>query len=73
MAGDKTELRGLNRKLSLNVGISLARRLVMLHAVRIESSLKEIDNAAMFKLAGLNFKQVVGESEEPKTCIAQLA
>ena len=73
VAGDKTELRGLNRELSRNVGISLTRRLVMLHAVRTESSLKEIDNAAMFKLASLNLEQIVRESEEPETCIAQLA
>jgi len=45
----------------------------MFHAVRTEASLKEIDNAAMFKLAGLNLKQIVRESEEPETCIAQLA
>jgi hypothetical protein len=45
----------------------------MFHAVCAESSLKEIDNAAMFKLASLNLEQIVRESEEPETCIAQLA
>jgi hypothetical protein len=46
---------------------------MVLDAVCTESPFKQIDNAAMFKLAGLNFKQVVGQSEEPKNCIAQLA
>jgi hypothetical protein len=69
----KAELRGLNREFSLNIGIGFARRLVMLHTVRTESSLKEIDDAAMFKLASLNLKQIVSESEDPETCIAQLA
>jgi len=27
----------------------------------------------MFKLASLNLQQIVRESEEPETCIAQLA
>ena len=44
-----------------------------LHAIRAKSSLEEIDDAAMFKLTGLNFEQIVSESEEPKTRIAQLA
>ena len=73
VASDKTKLGGLNRKLSLDVSISLARRFVMLHAIGTEASLKEIDNAAMFKLSSLNLKQIVRESEKPETCIAQLA
>ena len=73
MAGDQAELRGLNAKLPLDIGVSLARRLVMLHAVRAESPLEQIDNAAMFKLAGLNLKQIVRQREQPETRIAQLA
>jgi hypothetical protein len=38
---------------------------MVLHAVRAESSLEEIDNAAMFELARLNLKQIVGECEKP--------
>ena len=70
MAGDETEPGGLDRKLSLDIAISLARRLVMLHAVRTEASLEEIDDAAMFKLAGLNLQQIVREREEPETGVA---
>jgi hypothetical protein len=73
VAGDKTEPGGLNRKRSLDIGISLARRFVMLHAVRAETPLKEIDNAAMLKLASLDLKQIVREREEPEPCISQLA
>jgi hypothetical protein len=73
VAGDKTEPGRPNRKLPLDVGIGFARRFVMLHTIRTEAPLKEIDNAAMFKLAGLNLEQIVGESEEPETCITQLA
>ena len=36
VTGDKTELRGLNPKLPLDIGVSLARRLEVLHAVRAE-------------------------------------
>ena len=64
---------GHNCKLSLDIGISLARRFVMLHAVRAETPLKEIDNAAMLKLASLDLKQIVRECEEPEPCISQLA
>ena len=63
MAGDKTELGGLNPKLPLDVGVSLARRLMVLHAVRAEAPLEKIDNAAMLKLTGLNLKQIVREGE----------
>jgi hypothetical protein len=45
----------------------------MLHAIRTESPLKEIDNAAMLELARLNLKQIVGESEEAEARGAQLA
>jgi hypothetical protein len=44
----------------------------MLHAVRAETPVEKIDNAAMFKLAGLNFQHIVRENEEPEACIAQL-
>jgi hypothetical protein len=44
-----------------------------LRAVSAEPSLEEIDDAAVLKLTGLNVKQIVRESEEPKTRIAQLA
>src|SRR5712672_958766 len=44
MARDETELRRLNRKLPLDVGVSLPRRLMVLHAVRAEAPLEKIDN-----------------------------
>ena len=65
MARNKAELRGLNPKRALDIGVSLARRLMMLHAVRAEATLEKIDNAAMLKLAGLHLKQIVGEREQP--------
>ena len=67
MAGDKTELGRRSSELFLDISVRFARRFMALHAVRAESSLEEIDDAAMFKLTGLNFKQIVRESEEPKT------
>ncbi len=73
MACDQTELRRLNSKLSLDVGVSLTRRLMMLHAIRAKAPLEKIDNAAMFKLTSLNLKQIVREGKQPETCIAQLA
>jgi len=73
MARDKAELRGLNSKLPPDIGVSLARGLMVFHAVRAEAPLEQIDNAAMFKLTGLNLGQIVRESEQPETGIAQLA
>ena len=73
MAGDQTEPGSLHSKLFLDVGISLARRFVVLHGVRTEPSFKQIDDAAMLKPACLNLEQIVREGEEPETCIAQLA
>src|SRR5579863_4917952 len=46
---------------------------MMLHTVRAEAALEQIDNAAVFKLTGLHLKQIIGEGEQPETCIAQLA
>src|SRR5271167_1153977 len=37
VAGDKTELGGFYPKLPLDVGVRLARRLMMLHAIRAEA------------------------------------
>jgi pimeloyl-ACP methyl ester carboxylesterase len=51
VTSDKAELRGLDRKLFLDVGVSLARGLVVLHAIRGESPLEQAGNAAMLKLA----------------------
>jgi len=73
VAGYKTKLGRLNAKLSRNVSVSLARRLMVLDAVRAKSSFEQIDDAAMLELPGLNFEQIVREREEPKTCVAQLA
>ena len=73
VAGDETELRGPNSKLFLDISVSLRRRLVVFHAVGAEAPFKQIDNAAVLELAGLHFKQIVGETEEPETRIAQLA
>ena len=42
-------------------------------AIRAEASFEKVDNAAMLQLTGLNLKQIVRESEQPETCIAQLA
>src|SRR5271156_2788329 len=50
MACDKTELRGFHSKLFLDVSVSLARWLMMLHAVGAETPLEQIDNAAMLEL-----------------------
>src|SRR6185436_13058080 len=38
VAGDEAELRRPNSKLFLDIGVSLSRRLMVLHAVRTESS-----------------------------------
>ena len=73
MAGDKTELGGLNPKLPLDVGVSLARRLMVLHAVRAEAALEKIDDTAVLELTGLHLEQIVREREQPETCIAQFA
>ena len=73
VAGDKPELGGLDSKLFFDMGVGRSRRLMVLDLVRTESSFKQVDDAAILKLAGLNFKQIIGECEEPKTCIAQLA
>ena len=43
---------------------------MVLNAVRTESSFKQIDDTAMFELAGLNFEQIVRESEETETGFA---
>ena len=70
VAGDQTELRGLNPKLSFDVGVSLARRLMVLHTVCTEAALEKIDDAAVFELTGLNLEQIVREREQPETRIA---
>lgn len=67
MAGDKTELGGLRPKLLFDIAVSLARRLMMPHGIGAKSSLKQIDNAAMFELTGLNAQQIVGKREESET------
>ena len=46
VAGDKAQLRGLNSKFFLDISVSLSRRLMVLHAVRTESSFKQIDRRA---------------------------
>jgi len=56
MAGDKTELGRSNSKLFLDISVSLARRFMVLHAVRAESSFKQIDDATVLKLARLHFE-----------------
>jgi len=73
VAGDKAEPGGLNSKLFLDIGVRLAGRLVVLGAVRAESSFKQIDDATMLKLARLHFEQIIREGEEPKPRIMQLA
>jgi hypothetical protein len=45
MARNQTKLRGLNPKLALHMCVSLARRLMVLHAVRAEAPL-ESENVA---------------------------
>ena len=56
VAGDKTELGRPNSKLFLDISVSLARRLMVLHAVGAESSFKQIGDATMLKLARLHFE-----------------
>ena len=73
VAGYKTELGRFNAELFLNISISLARWLVVLHTVCAKSSFEQIDDAAVLELPGLNFEQIVREREKPKTCVAQLA
>jgi hypothetical protein len=73
MASDKTKLGGLSPQLFLDLSVSLARRLMVLHAVRAESPLEEIDNAAVLKLPGLNLQQIVRKREQPEPGLAQLA
>ena len=63
VAGDHAELRGFGAEFLLDIGVSLARRLVMLDAVRAEPALEQIDDAAMLKLSGLHLEQVVGQRE----------
>jgi hypothetical protein len=45
----------------------------MLHTIRAKTPLEQIDNAAMLKLAGLHFEQIVREGEEPEAGAAQLS
>ncbi len=73
MASDETQLRRLYPQLPLDIGVSLTRRLVVLDAVHAEAPIEKIDNAAVFKLTCLNLSQVVGEGEQAKSCVAQLA
>jgi hypothetical protein len=54
MARDQAEPGGLNPELPLDLGASLARRLMVLYAVRGVVPLKKIDNAAVFELTGLH-------------------
>ena len=56
VAGDETEPGRLSAKLFLDITVSLARWLVVLHAVRTESSFKQIDDAAMLELAAFELR-----------------
>jgi hypothetical protein len=56
VTGNETELRRFDPKLIFDVAVGLRGRLMMLYAVRAEASLKEIDNAAVLELPGLNLK-----------------
>ena len=47
MAGDETEPRRLDPELLLDMGVCLARWLMVFDAVRAEPSLEEIDDAAL--------------------------
>ncbi len=73
MACDETELRGFHAKLPLDVSVSLGRWLMVLHAIRAETPLEEIYDAAMFELASLHLKQIVGEREQPEPASRSLA
>ncbi len=66
VAGNETELGG-HAQFALDIGVGLRRRLMMPHAVRAETPFKQIDDAAVLELARLNFEQIVGEGEQPKT------
>src|SRR6202012_5563175 len=69
MTGDQAKLRGFNPQLLLDVAIRLARGLVVLDAIRAETPLEKIGNAAVLKLARLHFQQVVGQGEKPEASI----
>jgi hypothetical protein len=67
MAGDDTQLGGLNSKLFLAVAVPLPRRLMVFHTVSTKSPLEQVDDAAMLELPRLHFEQIVRESEEPES------
>ena len=72
VAGDKTQLRGLNAEFLFYMGVNLGCRLVALHAVHAKEPFEKIDDAAMFQLASLYLNQVIRESEQPEACSTQL-
>lgn len=55
----------------LDVAVGLARRLVVLHAVRTEPPLERTDDAAVLELTRLNLEQIVREGDEPESRGAQ--
>ncbi|MGY4331838.1 hypothetical protein ACVWWG_006255 [Bradyrhizobium sp. LB7.2] len=70
VAGDHAELRGLGSKFMSDVGVGLRPRLAGLDAVHTERFFEESRDSCALELEGLNFGQVVSESEEPKTSTA---
>src|SRR5262245_39851833 len=56
MASDKAELRGANPQLLLDVGVNLARRLVLLDAVHAEPPLEKANDTGLLKLTSLNLR-----------------
>ncbi len=73
MTGDQKQLGGLNAKLLLDIGVGLARGLMVLHAVRAKAPLEKTGDPAMFKLTGLYLQQIIREGEQPETSITKLA
>jgi hypothetical protein len=73
VTGDKTKLRRPRSKFFLDIGVSLARRLMVLHAIGTEASFEQIDDAAVLELACLNLEEIICEGEQPVACIAQLS
>src|SRR5262249_45101519 len=51
MAGDEAHLWRSGAQLLLDIGVGLARRLVVLDAIRAETPFEQVDNAAMLELA----------------------
>src|SRR5215472_15661398 len=73
VAGDKAKLRRRHLQFLLHMCVGFARGLVVFYAIGAESALEQVDDAAVFELAGLDLQEIVGEREQPEAGTAQLA